>query len=75
MAGLVSRMIAEGEAKGEAKAKAEDVLLVLGERFGEASAGLSERIRGQQDIATLRRWMVAALRAASLADFEQAVRE
>ena len=71
MAGLVSRMIAEGEAK----AKAEDVLLVLGERFGEVSAGLSERIRGQQDIATLRRWMVAALRAASLADFEQVIRE
>jgi hypothetical protein len=83
MAGLVSRMIAEGEAKGkaegkaegEAKGRAEDVVLVLGERFGEVPAGLAERIRGQHDLATLRRWMVAALRAASLADFEREIRE
>lgn len=73
LARRMSELIAEGEAKGraegEAKGKAEDVLLILAERFGDLPQDLAERVRHEQDLATLTRWMVLALRAATLTDF------
>ncbi len=79
LAGRLSEMLAEGEARGEArgeaKGKAESVLLVLTERFGPVPEAVVERIRNEHEVTTLGRWMLAALRAASLAEFDHASRE
>lgn len=63
--------MAEGRAEGRAEGKAEDILVVLRERFGAVPESVAGRVGSQRDLGILDAWMVLALRAASLADFER----
>lgn len=60
-------LLAEGKAEG----KAEDILLVLGKRFGSVPEHLGRRVRTVTDLGTLDRWLSLALDAACLSDFER----
>ena len=62
---------AKGRAEGRAEGKAEDILVVLRERFGAVPESVAGRVGSQRDLGILDAWMVLALRAASLADFER----
>ncbi|MBQ8199252.1 MAG: hypothetical protein IJZ76_07495 [Lachnospiraceae bacterium] len=55
-------------AEGEAKGKAESILIVLASKF-EVSDELREKILCQADISVLDEWIVLAANATSVEDF------
>jgi hypothetical protein len=52
---------------------AEDVVLILRERFGQVPQAIGDRLGTQRELPVLQRWVVLALRAASVAEFERAM--
>ncbi len=67
----VLEWMAEGEAKGETRAKVADLLRLLELRFQVIAPDIQANIRATDDLATLSRWFDAAATAAALADFRQ----
>ena len=61
---------AEGEAIGEAKGITYAVLAVLGE-FGPIPATLEQKIVGENNLDTLRKWLDLAIRAESIEGFAE----
>jgi hypothetical protein len=71
---VVDEWKAEGEAKGMAKAKREDLMRVLHFRFPAlVPTELEAVIQAQTDLETLSHWFEAALRATSLEEFRGVV--
>ena len=64
----ITRGKAEGRVEGKVEGKAEAICLLL-EEFGSLPASLRARVVSQEDTAVLDRWLRAAGRARSLADF------
>ena len=62
----------EGYAKGRAEGKAEDILELLGD-LGEIPNVLQERIRKETNLQVLSKWLKAAARAESIAEFEDRI--
>jgi hypothetical protein len=73
---VVNEWIAEGEAKGRAEGRREErvaaLLDVLTDRFGPPPADLEAAVRAAADVAQLRAWTTAAVKAATLDDFRRA---
>ena len=57
-----------GKAEGRAEGKAESVLELL-EELGEVPKCVQERIMGERDLETLRRWHKEAAHAGSVREF------
>ena len=64
--------IAQGTAKGIAQGKAEAILQLL-EDLGEIPTALQKRIQAETDLQVLHRWLKAAAKAESIAEFERQV--
>ncbi len=65
---FAKKYVAQGEAQGEAKARAHDVLTVLQARGVEIPDAARERVLAQKDPARLERWLAKAAVASSLAE-------
>lgn len=65
---VVNRWKAEAKAEGQAEA----ILAVLAEKFGAVPGELANAIGACTDLATLRQWVSAAVRADTLAAFRAA---
>ena len=63
---------AEGLAEGIAQGKAEAILQLL-EDLGEIPTALQKRIQAETDLQVLHRWLKAAAKAESIAEFERQV--
>jgi predicted transposase YdaD len=67
-------ILEEGRVEGRAEGRAEDILRVLARRLGEVPASLQARVRACTDLDTLDRWLDLAVDAATVAEFERALR-
>jgi hypothetical protein len=67
----VLEWMAEGEAKGKVKERAETLLEILDLKFGPVPAEVASAIRATTDLARLKQWVAAAVTAPTLAAFRQ----
>jgi len=67
---LVARGVALGEARGELRARREDLRALLEERFGPLSEALAERIEATDDMERLREAMRQVIRIQSPEELE-----
>ena len=65
---FAKKYVAQGEAQGEAKARARDVLTVLRARDIAVPEAARERILAEKDQERLERWLEKAAVAASIAE-------
>lgn len=70
---LLREIEERGEARGRARARVEDILTFLRERFGEVPEDIRARLSGIEDEATLRALVHGAARCTDLADFRSSI--
>ena len=66
MCTMLNKMISDGEARG----KAEDILVLLG-KLGVVPGKLRERIMGEKNLDILRRWFELSFNAKSIEQFQE----
>ena len=74
-ANIVHDWINEGIEKGEVKATRNDILDVLGERFGVVKKGISARLAAIDDSAVLRSLLKKSVKVENLAEFIRLLEE
>jgi hypothetical protein len=74
-ANIVQDWINEGIEKGEVKAIRNDILDVLGERFGVVKKGIGIRLAAIDDPAVLRSLLKKSVKVKSLAEFIRLLEE
>lgn len=68
-----ARGIAVGEARGEARAMRESILLLLERRFGAASVSLRDKLMAISDLVRLREILARAVEISSVDQLEAAL--
>ena len=65
---IFEEMLREERAEGKAEGKAEDILDLL-EELGKISEELRNKIKGEKDLETLKKWFKLAAKADSMEEF------